>query len=112
MSDPFSVETLTLMRRMRVANHHKPKVYRELLLVDQLMHHYRSNATDTTGIGVPYHLTAGSVLTAEEVGAVLDVKPDTVRRALREGRLQGEKDPTRHRAWRVTPAAVAEYRSR
>ncbi|OLT12211.1 hypothetical protein BJF79_22775 [Actinomadura sp. CNU-125] len=102
-------ETLKVLRRLMVQYRDRPAVYRDLLLLDTLMHDYRSRVELTElGSGDPgapsWYLTAG------EVAELLGVTPDAVQKACRLGRLQAVKRPG-SREWRITPDSVADYRA-
>ena len=105
----ISPETLVALRRLRISNVERPRVYRDLLLVDTLLHDYRSRV-DPTDLGVGEPGAPSWYLTASEVAAQLGVTPDAVQTACRRGKLRAIKRPG-SREWRIDPAAVAEYRA-
>jgi excisionase family DNA binding protein len=102
-------ETVVLLRRLLVQHRAHPRVYRDLLLLDVLLHDYRGRV-ELTELGDAQPGTPSWYLTAAEVAGLLGVTVDAVQKACRLGRLHATKQPG-SREWRIPPAAVAAYRA-
>ena len=96
----------TRLRRLRVAHRADPSLYRDLTAVTAIILSDRANAT---GGDVEITHEAGSCLTTRQAATLLGTTPDTIRRALRDGRLHGTR---RDRRWHIDSHDLTHYQPR